>query len=42
MNKNNKNIKIIQVNKGNSKFYNRIPQIKQIIEIQKPQLIIIN
>ena len=36
------NIKIIQCNKGNSEFFNRIAQLKLIIEEQKPQILVIN
>ena len=38
----NKNIKIIQINKGNAEFQNRTEQIKDMIETMKPKIVIIN
>ena len=36
------NLKIIQMNKGNSEFHNSIQNIKITIETNKPHIIIIN
>ena len=35
-------IKLIQINKGQSDFYSKIPHIQTIIEIYKPDIMIIN
>ena len=39
---NRKSIKIIQINKGNSQFMNRVDQINHMISQHKPQIVIIN
>ena len=36
------NLNIIQINKGNSIFYNRITQIKLVIQNHKADIVVIN
>ena len=35
-------IKIVQMNKGPSEFFNKIPHIKTVILLQKPDILVIN
>lgn len=35
-------IKIVQINKGQSEFINKIPHIKTIILLHKPDILVIN